>query len=89
MNAVRVPVRWPVVGPSTLDGLHEGNITRRVGQRRGGPYGPAVQDEKGPLVTSLFLVVGASLKAPNFQVKIVDEMPAVVLYWGGCIWGQC
>ena len=48
-----------------------------------------MQDEKGPLVTSLFLVVGASLKAPNFQVKIVDEMPAVVLYWGGCIWGQC
>ena len=82
MFAVRV--RSPVVGPSTRYGLHEGNLTRRFGQRRGGPYGPAVQDEEGPLVSSLFLVVGASLNAPLCQVKIADEEPAVVLYLGQC-----
>jgi len=54
-------------------------LQRRFGQRRGGPYGPAVQDEKGPLVSSLFLAVGASLNAPLCQEKIVDEEPAVVL----------
>jgi hypothetical protein len=42
-------------------------LQRRFGQRRGGPYGPPVQDEKGPLVSSLSLVVGASLNAPLCQ----------------------